>query len=474
MNNSILPNGWVCAQYQDIYLSASNGVGGTQNKDGKGLPVSRIETIANESVDYERIGHITIYDEKKVEKHRLMAGDILFSHINSPVHLGKTAIYDGKHQLFHGINLLRIVVDRRLILPSILNYHCKYIRALGDFSAEAQHAVNQSSLNQKKLGSFNIPLPPLAEQKIIADKLDDLLARVECIKTRLENIPEILKKFRQSVLSSAVSGELTEEWRNKYSDSVEVFTELDGMNCFRDIALPKLPKKWKWLRFDQVADIASNLKSPLDYPDAIHIAPNHVESWTGKLSDFQTISQDNVTSAKHEFYPGQIIYSKIRPYLCKVSIAKFGGLCSADMYPINSKIETDYLFRWMLTITFTDWASNAESRSVLPKINQKDLSKVPVPTPPIPEQQEIIRIVQIYLSYADSMQRLVCNGLLRITSLTQSILAKAFRGELTAQWREENPDLISGLNSAEALLEKITAEKLAAGTIKKRAKKTSQ
>ncbi|HIG8325203.1 TPA: restriction endonuclease subunit S [Klebsiella pneumoniae] len=320
---------------------------------------------------------------------------------------------------------------------------------------------------------IQISLPPLAEQKIIADKLDDLLARVESIKTRLENIPEILKKFRQSVLSAAVSGKLTEEWRNKYSDSEEVFTELDGMNCFRDVALPKLPKKWKWLRFDQVAEIASNLKSPLDYPDAIHIAPNHVESWTGKLSDFQTISQDNVTSAKHEFYPGQIIYSKIRPYLCKVAIAKFGGLCSADMYPINSKIETDFLFRWMLTITFTDWASNAESRSVLPKINQKDLSKVPVPTPPISEQQEIVRLVQTYLSYADSIQSLVCNGLLRITSLTQSILAKAFRGELTAQWREENPELISGLNSAEALLEKITAEKLAAGTVNKRAKKPS-
>jgi len=71
------------------------------------------------------------------------------------------------------------------------------------------------------------------------------------------------------------------------------------------------------------------------------------------------------------------------------------------------------------------------------------------------------------------LESLPDNTLSKINNLTQSILAKAFRGELTAQWREENSELISGLNSAEALLEKITAEKLASSTVKKRAKKTS-
>jgi type I restriction enzyme S subunit len=66
----------------------------------------------------------------------------------------------------------------------------------------------------KKLSILNVPLPPMPEQKIIADKLDELLARVESIKARLVNIPEVLKRFRQSVLNAAVNGNLTEEWRN--------------------------------------------------------------------------------------------------------------------------------------------------------------------------------------------------------------------------------------------------------------------
>lgn len=130
-------------------------------------------------------------------------------------------------------------------------------------------------------------------------------------------------------------------------------------------------------------------------------------------------------SPKHKFYAGQILYSKIRPYLCKVAIAEFEGLCSADMYPIDALGSEKYLFRWMLTAQFTDWASNAESRSVLPKINQKDLSQIPVPTPSTEEQTEIVRRVDQLFAYADTIENQVNNALERVNNLTQSILAKA-------------------------------------------------
>ncbi|EEZ9065482.1 restriction endonuclease subunit S [Escherichia coli] len=319
---------------------------------------------------------------------------------------------------------------------------------------------------------ISVALPSPSEQTLIAEKLDTLLAQVESTKARLEQIPQILKRFRQAVLTFAMNGELTKEWRSQNNNSAFFPAEKNSLKQFRNKELPSIPNNWSWMRFDQVADIASKLKSPLDYPNTIHLAPNHIESWTGKASGYQTILEDGVTSAKHEFYTGQIIYSKIRPYLCKVTIATFDGMCSADMYPINSKIDTHFLFRWMLTNTFTDWASNAESRTVLPKINQKDLSEIPVPTPPLPEQHEIVRRVEQLFAYADTIEKQVNNALARVNNLTQSILAKAFRGELTAQWRAENPDLISGENSAAALLEKIKAERAASGGKKASRKKS--
>ena len=202
MDNINIPEEWSIALYGDIYLSASNGIGGTQNKDGVGIPVSRIETISEQRIDYSRIGYLSSFDEDKIKKHKLQQDDVLFSHINSPIHLGKTALYDGIEKLYHGINLLRIVVDKEVFLPKLFNYHCKYIRALGVFSLNAQHAVNQSSINQKKLSAFKIPLPPLAEQKEIAERLDKLLAQVEATQARLASIPDIIKQFRQSVLAA--------------------------------------------------------------------------------------------------------------------------------------------------------------------------------------------------------------------------------------------------------------------------------
>lgn len=96
-----------------------------------------------------------------------------------------------------------------------------------------------------------------------------------------------------------------------------------------------------------------------------------------------------------------------------------------------------------------------------------------IPCPSLEEQREIIHKVENLFDLNEVIIKKIDAALVRINNLIQTILAKAFRGELTAQWREENPELISGINSAEALLEKITAEKLAASTVKKRAKKTS-
>jgi type I restriction enzyme S subunit len=346
----------------------------------------------------------------------------------------------------------------RFINSIYLNCYLQSFYLSGDVKNYQGGSNNLRNLKFKEYSQICIPIPSLAEQNQIAAKLDELLAQVDGIKTRLDAIPNILKRFRQSVLAAAVSGKLTEDWRINNFPEAFLRSEI-GQEEFRGSKLADLPRNWKWLRFDQVAKIAANLQDPLLNPNAIHIAPNHIESGSGKLFDYQTVLEDQVTSPKHRFYEGQILYSKIRPYLCKVVIANFSGLCSADMYPIDSLINTEFLFRWMLTSQFTDWASNAESRSVLPKINQKDLSKIPVPTPPLEEQIEIIRRVEQLFAYADQIEQRVKDAQARVNHLTQSILAKAFRGELTADWRAQNPDLISGENSAESLLERINAER---------------
>ncbi|EHJ94315.1 Type-1 restriction enzyme EcoKI specificity protein [Vreelandella boliviensis LC1] len=106
-------------------------------------------------------------------------------------------------------------------------------------------------------------------------------------------------------------------------------------------------------------------------------------------------------------------------------------------------------------------------------IGQKALLEIPLPKPPCEEQTEIVRHVDQLFAHADRIEQEVNQALARVNNLTQSILAKAFRGEFTEQWRKDNPELISGENSASALLERIKAERATKTPAKRTRKKAT-
>jgi type I restriction enzyme, S subunit len=245
-----------------------------------------------------------------------------------------------------------------------------------------------------------------------------------------------------------------DNWKKKYKEPEPINTE----------NLPELPDGWCWAGFETIATIASNLVSPENYSDYPHIAPDNIEKGSGKLLDFKTIQEDKVFSPKHLFYPGQILYSKIRPYLSKCLLINFQGLCSADMYPINSDIDTTYLFRYILSNIFLKLINKASgSRVVLPKANQKQVYSIPVPIAPFQEQKEIVRRIEFLFKLADNIEQQYQQAEIDLQTLNQSILAKAFRGELVPQDPNDEP--------ASVLLERIRAERDKAKPKKSESKK---
>jgi type I restriction enzyme S subunit len=211
MIGSELPKGWKLTKLGNILCRMTNGLNIEQTDvcSIDSFPISRIETIANEKIDFSRVKYCTPSIDQK-QKYLLEDGDILFSHINSDKHLGKTAIYKDIEPLIHGVNLLLLRCNSELYNSGMLNYLLRYYRYTGVFMGIAQRAVNQSSINQKKLSNLDIPLPSLTEQKQIAEKLDKLFDQIETIKEASNKIPELLKNFRQQVLTYAVTGKLIE------------------------------------------------------------------------------------------------------------------------------------------------------------------------------------------------------------------------------------------------------------------------
>lgn len=192
-----------------------------------------------------------------------------------------------------------------------------------------------------------------------------------------------------------------------------------------------LPDHWHWSDWRSIAHVASDLVDPRGYGAMPHIAPNHIEPKTGRLLAYKTVAEDEVTSPKHLFKPGQILYSKIRPYLAKVAMVDFAGLCSADMYPVETELDPRYLKWWMLTPEFTRQASNQQARTVLPKINKHALGQLPVPVPPLDEQRRAVELVEDYLSRLDAASDGLLKALTRVVSLERSALDTRFsRGTL--------------------------------------------
>ena len=107
--------------------------------------------------------------------------------------------------------------------------------------------------------------------------------------------------------------------------------------------------------------------------------------------------------------------------------------------------------------------SNWVTGTAQPKLTKKALESLPIPKFTFAEQTEIVRRVEALFALADQIEQQSRAAAKRVALLTQSVLAKAFRGELSAQWRCEHPDLISGDNSAAALLARIQAERAATG-----------
>lgn len=260
------------------------------------------------------------------------------------------------------------------------------------------------------LQEFPTPIPPLAEQQRIVDRIESLFAKLDEAKEKAQAVVDSFEARKAAILHKAFTGELTAKWREEHGVSID---------------------NWKTTRFDSVAAIRSNLVDPAEYQSFPHIAPDNIEKKTGVLLEYHTIAEDGVTSGKHRFYSGQILYSKIRPYLSKAVVVDFDGLCSADMYPIEAYQNARCLWYYMLSDEFLLQASTAGSRSVLPKINQKELSALTVHLPTNDrEQEEIARILDELFDKEQQTKEAAEVVLDQIDLMKKSILARAFRGEL--------------------------------------------
>ena len=431
-----LPHGWLQIQLGDVvpYGKTQKCVLSDVTDD---TWVLELEDVEKES---SRILSRKMAKERpfKSTKNRFEKGNVLYGKLRP--YLKKVTVADSA-----GVCTTEIIpLDAE---PFVLNrylFHWLKTRDFLNYVNEVSYGVNMPRLGTKDGVAAPFLLAPLAEQKIITDKLDTLLAQVENTKARLERIPQILKRFRQSVLAAAVSGRLTDEWRGT--------ADLTGW-AERELGhFIEKPRYGTSAKSQKVGDVPvlrmGNLQDgKLDWEDLVYTSePEEIEKYRLEPGDVlfnrtnspELVGKTSIFRGEREaIYAGYLIKMRCLPSLSPEFLN----------YQLNSPKAKDYC-----KAVKSDGVSQSN-------INAKKLAAYPLNCPPLEEQTEIVRRVDQLFAHADRTEQQINNALARVNNLTQSILAKAFRGQLTEQWRKDNPELINGENSAKTLLEGIKAER---------------
>jgi type I restriction enzyme S subunit len=450
-----VPSEWITTKLESITNDVSYGYTASSSNDEVGPKMLRITDIQDNQVDWDSVPFCSISTDKK-EKYLLQKNDLLFARTGATV--GKSyLVKNAPPESVYASYLIRVRTTTdsiNSILAHFFNSN-QYWQQITEFSS----GIGQPNVNGTKLKGLDIPLPPLAEQKVIAEKLDTLLAQVDTTKARLERIPDIIKRFRQSVLAAAVSGKLTEEWRDG-----EAYSPLEG--TIVDFVSIDIGQAFKSKEF---TDTGIRL-----------LRGQNIEPGSLKWEETKYYPKKKLTEFSHlHIHSGDIILAMDRPIIStglKLARAREEDLpCVLVQRVARFKnyrgIDPDFLYLLLQDQSFTNYIQPNQTGSDIPHISGKQILAYRVKVPDTEEQTEIVRRVEELFAFADTIEQKAAAALERVNNLTQSILAKAFRGELTADWRAANPELISGDNSAEALLARIQAEREALALEKKAAKK---
>ena len=276
------------------------------------------------------------------------------------------------------------------------------------------------------LRSIDVALAPLNEQKRIADKLDAVLARVDACRDRLDRIPAILKRFRQSVLAAATSGKLTEEWREENnitgtwgeSTLLSLTTKItDGEHI-----TPKRSPSGKFLLSARNIQNGSIALGNVDYVDDLEFdrirrrcnpeIGDVLLSCSGSVGRAAMVDRDN----------------------CYVMVRS-----AAMIRPRKDLLHTTYLM-YCLQSPYLQVQIEAKSKATAQaNIFLGAIKELVLPLPELQEQTEIVRRVESLFAYADRLEARYAAARAQVEKLSPATLAKAFRGELVPQDPNDEP-----------------------------------
>ncbi|MBK5303798.1 MULTISPECIES: restriction endonuclease subunit S [Gammaproteobacteria] len=476
---SKLPEGWTECLLEDLLASLDDGKilhqGWSPQCEGVPAPNGEWGVLKTTAV---QDGYFLEFENKKLPMHlqskpelEVKAGDLLMTCAGPRNRCGVIChVLNVREKLIFSGKIYRFRPDPKFVDPKFLSYLLR-TSELKEKIDGIKTGISDSGMNmtRERFFSLNVRLAPVNEQARIAHKLDELLAQVVTLKSRLDAIPLMLKRFRQSVLAAAVSGHLTEDWDRVHSASPDIVLNTkahgvrhDELESAEQILGKPLPEFWPKYALEQLVDPIRGIPYGIvQTGSAVEqgvptVRCGDVKKLFVDTSNLKVVSIEIEREYQRTRLKGGEVLLAIRGSVGNVSVAPQslrGCNISREvaMIPTLNSVVPFYL-ACLLQSPIGQQLLVGKVRGVAQKgINLADVRRLIVALPPFEEQIEIVRRVEQLFAFADQLEAKVASAKARVDLLAQSILAKAFCGELVPQDPNDEP--------ASVLLERIRTQR---------------
>ncbi|MBS1507976.1 MAG: restriction endonuclease subunit S [Bacteroidetes bacterium] len=452
---SELPKGWSAQRLDELAENSEYPIGDGDHGQIKpsmyqsdGIPYIRVSDMGWGTLDLSKVVYISNEVHKQNLKSKLKPGDVLIAKTGATI--GKCCIVpDDVTEANTTSSVGKISLNHELYLPKLLLYYFLTLE-FKEFMWSISERTAQPGFNNRDIKLFSIPVPPPNEQKRIVAKLDKLMEKIDRSRARLERIPKILKRFRQSILSAAVTGKLTEEWRGK-NGIVEEW-QLHRLSDLVDVIGGYAYKSGTFLEKgnNQVLRIG-NIKP---YEINFDYSPVYVDNELAEDTDkFRVQENDILLSMTGTKYKRDYGYACIARKDSKNSFINQ----RVSIVRVKKDMDPNYLLHWLQTDAFKNQFFSGETGNVNQgNVGMSGIKDSVIELPSQPEQFEIAATINRLFELANKIEARYNKAKAQLDRLPQALLAKAFRGELVPQDENDEP--------ASVLLERIKRDR---GTYKK-------
>ena len=357
--------------------------------------------------------------------------------------LGRVGIYKDSHNA----KRLPIVPDSHVTIiraykSLIADYVYTYMKAKQpQIEKMGEGSTNQKELKPLTLKKLLICIPPFPEQHRITEKLTELISFIDTIETGKLNLKETIQATKSKILDLAIRGKLVPQDPNDEPASVlleRIRTEKEELikqgkikrdkkesvifkgednsyylkignltETLDDWRIDDIPDSWGVCCLGEVCDYGNctNVDTK-DIPETAWILDlEDIEKDTGKALQKLTLKERNSASTKHSFHKGQVLYSKLRPYLNKVVLADDEGYCTSEILPLdfNDMVYPKYARYYLMSPTFLKYANYCSYGVKMPRLGTNDGKKAILTVPPLQEQHRIVNAIETIFAKLDEI-----------------------------------------------------------------------